>query len=127
MSTTTIPARFYYFGVWDPKRLGHFLHKRDGYTEPEEITPWGYELDSRSHPDPEVPCTGLGIPSMRLSHKDSWTALAFWDRTGDARGKSNSVFVAHAIMTHHEMLAAAEAAFPEIWRRLHRNLETKPP
>lgn len=128
MKTVIVPVGFYYFGVWDPKiKPGHFLWDRHGRSVPLEQTPWDYELDARVQPEQEVPCVGMGLPSTLLSHRDGWTVLGFWDRTGDERGKSCSAFVAHGILTGHEMLAAAESVFPAIWKRLHRNLETTLP
>lgn len=53
----------------------------------------------------------------QLHHKDGWTALAFWDRTGDSRGNSNSVFVLEGIWTFDQALARAKELFPASFER----------
>ena len=86
--------------------------------------PWGTKLDGKVQPELEVPCVGNGIPRSRLVHKDGWTALGFWDRTVDTRGASCGAFVSDGTRTETDMLADAQAFFPEVWVRLHRNRGT---
>jgi hypothetical protein len=52
-----------------------------------------------------------------LHHKRGWTALSFWDRTGDERITSNSNFFADEILTFDQIVEAAKAQFPTIWAR----------
>jgi len=53
----------------------------------------------------------------RLTHHNGWTILAFWDRTGDSRGNSNSAFLEQGEHSFDEMVAKAKATFPKIWER----------
>jgi hypothetical protein len=74
--------------------------------------PWGLKIDGSLAPDAIGQIEGLAL----LHHKDGWTAVAFWDRTGDHRGGSNSVFLAKGEFTFDEMLDLAREAFPEIMK-----------
>lgn len=60
-----------------------------------------------------------------LTHKDGWTAIGFWDRTGDSRGNSNSNFFVQGTYTFDEMVKLATAAYPLLWRRFGRVEELK--
>lgn len=53
-----------------------------------------------------------------VHHRDGWTALAFWDRTGDSRGNSCSVFVLEGDLDFDQALAAAGKLFPEVFERI---------
>lgn len=63
---------------------------------------------------------GVAALHKRLSRFDgaTWTALSFWDRTGDKRPSSNSNFVARGDFTADEMIALAREHFPEVMARL---------
>jgi len=62
---------------------------------------------------PEVETQGVA----RLHHFNGCTLLAFWDRTGDSRPGSNSVFFIPGRVLFDEAVEAARKAFPGIWRR----------
>lgn len=47
-----------------------------------------------------------------------WTAIAFWDRTGDSRPGSNSAFLFEGTLTFEAACAAAFEHFPAVWRRM---------
>jgi len=49
-----------------------------------------------------------------IHHKDGWTAMAFWDRSVDRRGASNSNFFAEGTHDFAAMLAIAKEKFPAI-------------
>jgi hypothetical protein len=118
--------RVFYFGCYgDP---GH------GFWEPgmhrayraEHWVPWGMKVDGGLAPRVTEPGRE---PSRRdqecaqgvaaLHHKDGWTALSFWDRTGDSRGNSSSTFlVERDSATFDEMLTMAGERFPQIIDRL---------
>ncbi len=109
------PADFFYFGCRD--RGGHFLWRPGaGRTSDEgHRLPWK-RLDGNLAPgcdDDEQP-EGLG----RLHHRDGWTAWAFWDRTYDRRGNSNSVFLFKGTHTLEEMQSLAKSHFPDVWARV---------
>ena len=53
-----------------------------------------------------------------LAHVNGWTILAFWDRSIDGRGNSNSAFVIPALIYNLDVVKQlAEKRFPWIWRR----------
>lgn len=100
-------------------RKGHFVHAGKGISQygPEvynfcAINPWGYEIDSGLCPSgPEIEGRAL------VHHKDGWTAMSFWDRSVDKRGKCNSNFFAEGTHTFDEMVAIAKDHFPKIMAR----------
>ena len=49
--------------------------------------------------------------------REGYTAIAFWDRTGDKRGASNTVFIAYGELTFSQLVRAAKHAWPEVWAR----------
>jgi hypothetical protein len=53
----------------------------------------------------------------QLTHHEGWTVVAFWDRSGDVRGGSNSAFLVRGTLGFDEVVRAARAAFPEVWAR----------
>lgn len=112
-------ARILYFGCWGS--VGHFLWTPDGH-HAHDAQPWGDKIDAclcSGTPDRcgRVPTSAQSEGAATLHHLGGWTALAFWDRSVDERGNSNSVFLARAILTEDEILAAARAAYPRIWAR----------
>lgn len=52
-----------------------------------------------------------------VTHRDGLTALAFWDRSGDRRPNSNSVFVVPGTLTFEQIVRVAKQAWPRIWQR----------
>lgn len=109
-----------YFGCLD---TGHYLWSiADGrYThEWKCVTPWP-KIDGELQPG----CGSAPIWKLtqeqsagQLHHRDGWTAIAFWDRTGDERGNSNSTFLFDATLTFTEALEQARIHFPEIVARM---------
>lgn len=49
--------------------------------------------------------------------RGGWTAVAFWDRTGDKRGASNTAFVARGDLTFAQLIRAARHTWPQVWAR----------
>lgn len=116
----------YYFGVNDNKGLGHYLWTQDAkrvdiggpiqIDRDKKAIPWVIsELDGGLAPDDPSQQHGKAL----LHHKDGWTALAFWDRTGDRRSGSNSVFLEQGVLTFEEILKIAEKQFSEITKRFN--------
>lgn len=129
-------CRAYYFGCYG-RQLGHMTWlprmRGIGFHATEDVIPWKVrELDG-----------GLCIPSNKhaearagwkdilrrqdakqpqgkalVHHRDGWTALAFWDRTCDSRGNSNSVFILEGTHDFDAALARARSIFPEIFARI---------
>lgn len=95
-------GQFYFFGVMD--RIGHYFYPRWPRING---CPWG------DHHADTILCRGYkGIRRLefvdmdqqiedlaRIHHKDGWTAVGYWDRTGDDRYGSNSNFVADGTFT----------------------------
>lgn len=115
-------------GAYGYTDVGHFLF-REGEHRPRRVRrigddhleqPWrngSYDgLDGTLAPRPsrraEAP-----QGHAALHHKDGWTALAFWDRTGDRRGNSNSVFLFDAHLTFEQAVQLAEERWPELFAR----------
>ena len=72
--------------------------------------PWRHSIDGSLAPAGREQKQGQAL----LHRKNGWTAISFWDRTGDSRMGSNSAFLAKGDYTFAEMINLASAAFPEI-------------
>lgn len=118
------PTRVAYFGRWGAP--GHYLRSPSGATLWDGVGPFRWDeldgafcvnarrLGARRSPVPEA---DQEQSACKLTHRRGWTVLAFWDRTGDARGNSNSAFIAEGALGFEEMLAAAREHFPELLAR----------
>jgi hypothetical protein len=118
------PMKAYYFGYVDG---GHFMHDVRLVHVHDDVVPWK-DIDCRLQPgamlikatrqyyeasrDQQVQSAGL------LHHLDGWTAIAFWDRSGDERHGSNSVFFFDKRLTFDEAVEQARLSFPEIVARM---------
>ena len=115
--------RVLYFGAID--RPGHYLHEGRKVIWSDNNIPWREgELDGKL-------CVGVRDTSYgwtadrkdqvegraKLTHKDGWTALAFWDRSVDHRYNSNSTFVIEGTHNAADAIALARDAYPWIWER----------
>jgi hypothetical protein len=114
-------GRAFYFGCWN--RTGHYLFNPDGsfVGNAARIGPWGNEMDGGLCPNPG---SATGFPTgpqvegdALVHHRDGWTALAFWDRSVDARTNSCSVFIFDGALEAPVAISMAKAMFPEIWQR----------
>lgn len=104
----------YYNGCWG--ETGHYLWdrtRRKAYSVPADFPVAPHVLDSGFLPPGQPQVEGRAT----LCHVNGWTVLAFWDRSVDTRGKSNSAFVARGTLDFDAMVAAAKAAFPSVWGR----------
>jgi hypothetical protein len=114
-------VRVLYFGVWSPEHKGHYLYTPSGFPEYQDSVP------RFLHPDqidgklcPVETSAPYGQPEgLALLHDmpSEWTAIAFWDRSGDSRPNSNSIFLAKGKYGFHQMLSISRDAFPSIWKR----------
>jgi hypothetical protein len=112
--------KVFYFGCMGKK--GHRLYDADGEDMHRIVTtPWGSYPDGTLCPEGLV-LRNLGEASNAqpegkalLHHKDGWTALGFWDRSGDDRWNSNSNFLVRGTYTFDEMLALAKEQFRGIF------------
>ena len=106
--------RVYYFGCIE--HAGHYMWLPGPSSEYRgdflRTNPWGYEIDGGLCP------AGKEVEGQALlHHKDGWTALSFWDRSVDHRGKCNSSFLAEGKHSFDEMLAIAREHFPSVIAR----------
>src|SRR5688572_3467525 len=110
----------YYFGAMS-RRGGHFLFApgQKPASSEKKTLPWP-EIDAVLCPDyvasgtpEEAQVEGRAL----LHHRDGWTALAFWDRSVDARLGANSVFIAKGDFDLAGMIELARSQFPDVWGR----------
>lgn len=78
-----------------------------------EGQPWGLAIDGSLAPLGRNQAQGEAL----LHHRDGWTAIAFWDRTGDRRMNSNSVFLVNEIVTFDELVDRARREWPDLFNR----------
>lgn len=93
--------------------MGHDLHSKEGQADIYKDTPWGVHLDGgllKALPDFTY---GYWIEA----HVDDWTAVAFWDRSGDSRPGSNSAFIVHDNVDGNQLFKMAREQWPEVFSR----------
>jgi hypothetical protein len=115
--TMTQDPNVLFFGCY--KVAGHYLYKRGraiAYGE----SPWGTGLDTGiltkgddKYARPDTSPTG----NYTVSRKSGWTAISFWDRSGDDRPGSNSAFLIALDISDKELLSLAAAQWPDIFSR----------
>lgn len=92
---------------------GHYWRSSDGSEPPRTTNPWG------RYPDGTLCIEGGQVQGAAILHqKSGWTAIGFWDRTGDDRSNSNSNFIVEGTYTFDEMCKLAQEAYPELWKRV---------
>lgn len=110
-----------YFGCW--QETGHYpwLPGMIRGWEAQEQLPWKW-LDGTLPPVLTRSRSGVvqEVPQghAALHWKAGWTALAFWDRSVDKRGGSNSVFCIRGTHSFGDAVRIARDAFPQVWERL---------
>lgn len=116
-----------YFGCVD--LAGHFLYeprKFEGQPVHQLVrypgnNPWGLLIDGGLCPNAstrnELPPEDQPVNRAKLHRKDGWTAIAWWDRTGDKRPNSNSVFMAEGEHDFASMLTLFRQKFEFIAAR----------
>lgn len=105
-------VKVFYFGCIGG--AGHYMHAANGSTDWKfmESNPWGKHIDTGLCPaGPEIEGQSL------IHHKDGWTALSFWDRSVDKRGKCNSSFLAEGDFDFEQMVQLAKEHFPSVMAR----------
>jgi len=76
--------------------------------------PWGDE-EKGIYPDGNLcPKNTTKEGVANLHHKDGWTALSFWDYSGDTRGASNSNFFFEGTFTFDEAKELMGKFYPSI-------------
>jgi hypothetical protein len=93
---------------------GHTWRSSDGSScdSVRTANPWGRYPDGTLCP--ELQQQGAAI----LHQKNGWTAIGFWDRTGDTRGNSNSNFIVEGTYSFEEMCELAKESHPALWNRI---------
>lgn len=83
------------------------------------MTPWGTKLDGGLCPEKEFPDRFLDKHEYIKVHRlDGWTAVAFWDRSGDTRPGSNTVFLVRCqTAAVEDILKWSRIQWPEVWAR----------
>jgi hypothetical protein len=109
------PKVFYYGCLRDVDErteAGHYMYE-PGYRSSRVESPFGRCPDGTLCPE------GQQVQGLALLHqKDGWTAIGFWDRTGDSRSNSNSNFLVRGTYTFDEMCKLAQDQYPELWKRI---------
>ena len=92
---------------------GHYWRASDGIKDGARSTPFG------RYPDGTLAPQGPQVQGAAVLHqKEGWTAIGFWDRTGDDRGNSNCNFIVEGTYTFDEMCKLAQEAYPSLWKRI---------
>lgn len=110
----------FYFGVWSKTHGGHHLYAPGGggvseYSDrmPKDFPVAIHVLDTGFLPAKQPETEGRAT----FVHINGWTIISFWDRSGDARGKCNSAFLARGLMAFEEIVSLAREKFPSVWER----------
>jgi hypothetical protein len=110
--------KVFYFGYIDG---GHHMYEPGNSLYLMRLeTPWGSYPDGTLCPEKTYE-NGLAL----LHHKDGWTALGFWDQSGDSRPGSHSTFLVRGIYTFDEMLALAKAQWAGVFARMRFQITEK--
>ena len=118
----------YFFGPWE--QAGHFLFNERGQEQwgKKSVIPWTLgQMDGGLQPhlcgreETGKPCgrgtcAPQGIASVH--HKDSWTALAFWDSSVDKRGGCVSVYLARGDFDFTQIVEMAKTRFAKRWNKM---------
>jgi len=119
--------RAFYFGCY--KHPGHYLWVPGMGSHSMSLLaktiPWGDHVDGGLCPgkkgrDGWTRSYGTAQVEGQAEHHvlDGWTAVAFWDRSGDSRPGSNSAFIFEGVFTFEGVIARSKEVFPEIWKRI---------
>lgn len=117
----------YVFGVWPGHKRGHHLRTASGdmIERRHAVLPWP-DIDGTMPPYGDRATMAQQVEGVALLHHlEGWTALAFWDRSEDRRGGSNTVFFVRAHLSAEEMLTACRARFPAHFARYRFDVVVK--
>src|SRR4051812_2513509 len=106
-------------GIQGRTQAGHGLNTPT-YSRPSRAIDhaWGRKIDAQFAPRPAGKDSEAPQGQASLVHKGGWTIMAFWDRTGDSRGNSNSAFLFDKELDFAEALALSREYFPDVHNRL---------
>jgi len=118
----------YFTGVRPKNGLGHFCYVPGFLLAPTESSqsPWS---SSRWWPlgDSDA-CQAVGgygeqvQGQPKLVHKQGWTLLHLWDRSGDRRKNSHASFAFDKELEPSEALSQARVLFPGVLERIEKHL-----
>lgn len=110
----------FYWGVWPGDGSGHGLMTVEGRMVPkdEQKQPWTEDVLDSHWLAEYIWDIRQREGVATVIHTDGWTALAFWDRSGDERYPSRSVFIIQDTCKFPQALAQAKKAFPTIFDRI---------
>lgn len=123
-------------GAYGHNQAGHYFYGPGGTRaagireDTFKVIPWGTRVDSRLAPtDPRGeelpqgqarvhyhPNRVTGQEKVAIEGRN-WTAVSFWDRTGDSRGNSSSTFLFNRLLTFEEAIVLARHHWPELFDR----------
>lgn len=126
--------KVFYFGCCRGES-GHYWHlspdmswKREISLDPLGIVDAKYPPrvgpDRRTRPDLMDYRAEAPQGQAALIHEKGWTLIAYWDRSQDERGNSNSAFAAEGDYTFEDLLTAAKEQWPWVFER--QAFEVKP-
>jgi len=133
-----------YYGC-GPVGIGHYFHKTTGerdYLFGDAACPWRYAVDGRLQPrigpDTRLPRSdGTALADYRpeapqgvcaVHRLDGWTCVAWWDRSADTRGASNSsIVIDDPAITFDALIALARHEFPWVFARIRFELTLAAP
>lgn len=109
---------YLYFGC-GPDSIGHYLYDKDGRRFTRH--PWDRSLnfDGTLAPQPEEK---LYVGTVNRLPGWNMTAVAWWDRSGDKRGASNSVFFAPLCIAESVIVEYFEHLIPWAAKRMPQRL-----
>ena len=91
MGSNEIDKEILYFG-WCANH-GHDLRSKKRRIDVYRDTPWGHKLDGGLLTDDYYRADNTPTGKISEHHKDGWTVISFWDRSGDKRPGSNTAFL----------------------------------
>ena len=126
----------YFLGVWPGYRAAHVLHGRDGWPirsgGMKPPSPWGTARFLGSQMVEERLVLSAAWPDhyvgddvegrARVVHKDGWTLVSMWDRSGDSRHGSHSSFIIDKHLEPEEALRVAKEHYPTVFHRIEQHL-----
>lgn len=113
-----------YFGCMLGGKGHYFFDEKNHSIKDHQIDmPWDLSVvDGKLTPQ------GVQIEGIVKHHqKDGWTAIAFWDRSGDQRYGSHSTFFFDKLMNVKEAILQAKLSFPFMFARIKFPLTEEAP
>jgi hypothetical protein len=118
--------RIFFFGVWAPNRVGHYLYDANG-RDCEPRLPDDFPMRPMRLDTGLLPFKGEQVEGLATHlYLNGWSIITFWDRSGDSRPGSNSAFVIDGLHSFADCCTIAREKFPSIWARFKFEVVTAP-